>query len=34
MELEKEFGISIPEEDSQKIQTVGDAISYIENLKA
>ncbi len=34
MELEKEFGITIPEEDSQKIQTVGDAISYIENLKA
>ena len=34
MELEKEFGITIPEEESQKIQTVGDAISYIESIKA
>ncbi len=33
MELEKEFEISIPEDDAQKIQTVGDAISYIENVK-
>ena len=30
MELEKEFGISIPEDQAEKIQTVGDAISYIE----
>lgn len=30
MELEKEFSISIPDEQSAKIQTVGDAISYIE----
>ncbi|MDE7111469.1 MAG: acyl carrier protein [Muribaculaceae bacterium] len=33
MELEKEFEISIPEDDAQKIQTVGDAIAYIENVK-
>ncbi len=33
MELEKDFEISIPEEDAQKIQTVGDAVAYIENVK-
>lgn len=31
MELEKEFNISIPDDDAQKIATVRDAISYIEN---
>ena len=31
MELEKEFNISIPDDDAQKIATVGDAIAYIEN---
>ena len=30
MELEKEFNITIPDDEAQKIQTVGDAISYIE----
>ena len=30
MEFEKEFGISIPDDQAEKIQTVGDAISYIE----
>jgi acyl carrier protein len=30
MEFEKEFSISIPDEDAEKIGTVGDAISYIE----
>ena len=30
MEFEKEFGISIPDEQAEKIATVGDAISYIE----
>lgn len=30
MELEKEFGISIPDEAAEKIQTVGDAVSYVE----
>ena len=30
MEFEKEFGISIPDDEAEKIATVGDAISYIE----
>jgi acyl carrier protein len=30
MEFEDEFEISIPDEDAEKIQTVGNAISYIE----
>ena len=30
MEFEKEFGISIPDDQAEKIQTVVDAISYIE----
>ena len=30
MEFEKEFGISIPDDQAEKIQTVGDATSYIE----
>ncbi|MDR0711400.1 MAG: acyl carrier protein [Prevotellaceae bacterium] len=30
MEFEKEFGVSIPDEDTEKIVTVGDAVSYIE----
>ena len=30
MEFEKEFGISIPDDKAEKIATVGDAISYIE----
>ncbi len=30
MELEEEFDISIPDEDAEKIQTVGEAIKYIE----
>lgn len=30
MEFEKEFNITIPDEDTQKIATVGDAIAYIE----
>ena len=29
MELEDEFEISIPDEDAEKIQTVGNAIDYI-----
>ena len=29
-EFEKEFGISIPDDQAEKIQTVGDAIYYIE----
>lgn len=31
MEFEKEFGIQIPDEDAEKIATVGDAINYIES---
>ena len=30
MDLEKEFNITIPEEESEKLSTVGDAIAYIE----
>ncbi|MCM1489365.1 MAG: acyl carrier protein [Muribaculum sp.] len=30
MEFEKQFGITIPDEDAEKITTVGDAIKYIE----
>ena len=30
MEFEKEFDIKIPEDQTDKIQTVGDAINYIE----
>lgn len=34
MEFEKEFKISIPDEDAEKIGTVGDAIKYLEaNVK-
>lgn len=31
MEFEKQFGISIPDDQAEKIGTVADAISYIEN---
>ena len=31
MELEKEFNTSIPDDQAEKIATVGDAIAYIEN---
>ena len=30
MGLEEEFGIEIPDEDAEKMTTVGDAIKYIE----
>ena len=33
MKFEKEFGIKIPDEEAEKIQTVGDAIAYIEKAK-
>jgi acyl carrier protein len=32
MEFEKEFEVSIPDEHAEKIQTVGEAISYLEPL--
>ena len=31
MEFEKEFNIAIPDEEAEKIGTVGDAITYIQN---
>ncbi|MEO1256464.1 MAG: acyl carrier protein [Bacteroidota bacterium] len=31
MEFEKEFDISIPDEQAEKIQTVGQAIEYLES---
>ncbi len=34
MEFEKEFGISIPDDQAEKIATVGDAVTYIEAAKA
>ena len=35
MEFEKEFNVSIPDDQTEKISTVGDAIKYIEeNYKA
>ena len=30
MELEEEFGVSIPDEEAEKIQTIGDAIKFVE----
>ena len=30
MELEEEFGITIPEEEADKVRTVGDVIDHIE----
>ena len=32
MELEDEFGIEIPDEDAEKLTTVGKAIEYIKGL--
>jgi acyl carrier protein len=31
MEFEKEFDVSIPDEQAEKIQTVGQAVSYLES---
>ena len=33
MALEEEFGAEIPDEEAEKLQTVGDAISYIEKIQ-
>lgn len=33
MEFEKEFNIAIPDDQAEKINTVGQAIEYIENNK-
>jgi len=34
MALEEEFGIEIPDEDAEKLVTVGDALRYIEEKAA
>ena len=34
MALEEEFNVEIPDEDAEKMQTVGDAIKYIESKAA
>jgi len=34
MALEEEFGVEIPDEDAEKMTTVGDAIKYIETKSA
>ena len=31
MELEEEFGVEIPDEDAEQMQTVGDAIRYLQD---
>lgn len=34
MEFEKEFDVSIPDEEAENIQTVGQAVDYLEAQKA
>jgi len=34
MALEEEFGVEIPDEDAEKMTTVGDAVKYIEEKTA
>lgn len=34
MAFEEEFGIEIPDEDAEKLQTVGDAVKYLEEKDA
>ena len=34
MAFEEEFGMEIPDEDAEQLQTVGDAIKYIEEQAA
>lgn len=31
MQMEEDFGITIPDEDAEKIKTVGDAITYLKS---
>lgn len=33
MDFENEFGVKIPDEEAEKIQTVGDAVAYIEKMQ-
>jgi acyl carrier protein len=30
MAFEEEFGVEVPDEDAEKLQTVGDVVKYIE----
>ena len=32
MEMEEEFGIEIPDEEAEKLATVGDAVKYIDSI--
>ncbi len=34
MAFEEEFGVDVPDEDAEKLQTVGDVIKYIEDKQA
>jgi acyl carrier protein len=34
MEFEKEFNIDIPDEDAEKLRTVGDAIAYLHSKES
>ena len=31
MALDDEFGVDVPEEDAEKIKTVGDVVNYLQN---
>jgi len=33
MKMEEEFGIEIPDEEAEKLKTVGDVVNYLDNLK-
>ena len=32
MEMEEEFGIEIPDEEAEKLATVGDAVKYLDSI--
>jgi len=34
MSIEEEFDLEIPDEDAEKIQTIGDAVSYLKDRTA
>jgi acyl carrier protein len=34
MAFEEEFGVEVPDEDAEKLQTVGDTVKYIEDKQA
>jgi len=33
MKMEEEFGVEIPDEEAEKLKTVGDVVNYLDNLK-